>query len=441
MDLGWLIPVIITIMIYAFICYAIKANNFLPNTFSFMGPCLMIKTTRTGIFDKLSRWKRVLLVYGNIGVILTVICGVVITLLFVLTASLSLFVETKPISPQNLLLIPGINDYVPSTFAVWFAIIFAMLIHECGHGILSRVENIKVKSTGILALVIPIGAFVEPDEEDVEKASLGTKLRMFAAGITNNLVVGAVCLLILVLLLGLVIPGTSPYVYGVYAGYPADEAGVLPGTVIYAMDNTTVSSLADISAFLATTKVNQTITLYGEYKGSPQMYDVTLTSIPSNLSGTVLASGSDVGFIGVSFSEPSVITDTLDTMIFPSSLLGAAGSFLTFVALPFSSITGSAALSFLIVDTPDPAILSAPFAGFWEIIHLLYWCAWLNILLGIFNALPLGAFDGGQMLRESLRAWYIKHGKDERRAFTICRTISYVLVMMIVIPLIMPYLF
>jgi len=441
MDLGWLIPVIITIMIYAFICYAIKANNFLPNTFSFMGPCLMIKTTRTGIFDKLSRWKRVLLVYGNIGVILTVICGVVITLLFVLTASLSLFVETKPISPQNLLLIPGINDYVPSTFAVWFAIIFAMLIHECGHGILSRVENIKVKSTGILALVIPIGAFVEPDEEDVEKASLGTKLRMFAAGITNNLVVGAVCLLILVLLLGLVIPGTSPYVYGVYAGYPADEAGVLPGTVIYAMDNTTVSSLADISAFLATTKVNQTITLYGEYKGSSQMYDVTLTSIPSNLSGTVLASGSDVGFIGVSFSEPSVITDTLDTMIFPSSLLGAAGSFLTFVALPFSSITGSAALSFLIVDTPDPAILSAPFAGFWEIIHLLYWCAWLNILLGIFNALPLGAFDGGQMLRESLRAWYIKHGKDERRAFTICRTISYVLVMMIVIPLIMPYLF
>lgn len=441
MDLGWLIPVIITIMIYAFICYAIKANNFLPNTFSFMGPCLMIKTTHTGIFDKLSRWKRVLLVYGNIGVILTAICGVVITLLFVLTASLSLFVETKPISPQNLLLIPGINDYVPSTFAVWFAIIFAMLIHECGHGILSRVENIKVKSTGILALVIPIGAFVEPDEEDVEKASLGTKLRMFAAGITNNLVVGAVCLLILVLLLGLVIPGTSPYVYGVYAGYPADEAGVLPGTVIYAMDNTTVSSLADISAFLATTKVNQTITLYGEYKGSPQMYDVTLTSIPSNLSGTVLASGSDVGFIGVSFSEPSVITDTLDTMIYPSSLLGAAGSFLTFVALPFSSIIGTDVLSFLIVDTPDPAILAAPFAGFWEIIHLLYWCAWLNILLGIFNALPLGAFDGGQMLRESLRAWYIKHGKDERRAFTICRTISYVLVMMIVIPLIMPYLF
>ena len=152
MDFGWLIPVIIAIMIYALLCFAIKANNFLPNTFSFMGPCLMIKTTHTGIFDKLSRWKRLLIAYGNLGVILTVICGAVITLIFLLTAYLSLLVETEPIAPQNLLLIPGVNDYVPSTFAVWFAIIFAMIIHEFGHGILSRAENIKVKSTGILEI-------------------------------------------------------------------------------------------------------------------------------------------------------------------------------------------------------------------------------------------------------------------------------------------------
>jgi len=441
MDFGWLIPVIIAIMIYALLCFAIKANNFLPNTFSFMGPCLMIKTTHTGIFDKLSRWKRLLIAYGNLGVILTVICGAVITLIFVLTAYLSLLVETEPIAPQNLLLIPGVNDYVPSTFAVWFAIIFAMIIHEFGHGILSRAENIKVKSTGILALVIPIGAFVEPDEEDIEKSSLGTKLRMYAAGITNNLFVGVVCLIILVLLLGLVVPGTSPYVYGVYEGYPADEAGVLPGTVILALDNTTVSSLTDVSSFLAATKANQTITIHGEYEGTPHMYDVTLTSIPLNLSGSVLVSGSDAGFIGVSFSEPSALTNALDTLIYPKSPVGAVSSFLTFVVLPFSSITGTEALSFLIVDTPDPAILVPPFMGFWEIIHILYWCAWLNILLGIFNALPLGPFDGGQMLRETLRSWFIRRGKDEKTAFIICRSISYILAMLIIIPLVMPYLF
>ncbi len=440
MDLGWLIPVLTAVMIYACICCAILKYNILPKTFSFMGPCLMIKTTNTGIFDKLSRPKRLLIAYGNLGVILTVISSVVVTLLFVLTAFMSLIIETEPIAPQNLLLIPGINDYVPSTFAVWFALIFAMVIHEFGHGILSRVENIKVKYAGVLALVIPIGAFVEPDGEGIAKSSLGAKLRMYAAGITNNLLVGGICILCLILILGLVVPGTSPYVYGVYEGYPADEAGVMPGTIIFALDNTSVSSLADISAFLATTKPIQTITLHGEYRGTPQKYDVTLTSIPPDLAGNVLAPGSDAGFIGVSFSEPSTLTNALHTLMYPSSPVGAAGSLLTFVALPFSSISGSEALSFLIVDTSDQAILSAPFTGFWEIIHILYWCAWINILLGIFNALPLGPFDGGQMLRESLRSWFVKRGKDERTAFNICRSISYVLVMLIIIPLIVPYL-
>lgn len=441
MDFGWLIPVIIAVMIYAWICYAIKKYNILPNTFSFMGPCLMIKTTHTGIFDKLAGWKRLLIAYGNLGVILTVICGVVITLLFVFTALMSLFIHTEPIAPQNLLLIPGINEFVPSTFAVWFGLIFAIVIHEFGHGLLSRVENIKVKSTGILALVIPIGAFVEPDEEDVANSSLPTKLRLYAAGITNNLVVGGICILMLVLLLGLVVPGSSPYVYGIYQGYPAEEAGVLPGTIVFAVDNISVSSLSDISAILATTKVNQTINLRGEYRGTPQTYDITLTSIPPDLGGTLLASDSDSGFIGVSFSEPSAITKTLDTLMHPTSPLGAAGSLLTFIVIPFSSIAGTDVLSFLIVDAPDPAILQSPFAGFWEIIHILFWCAWVNILLGIFNALPIGPFDGGQMLRESLRAWFIRRGKDERVAFSICRSISYVLVLLIVIPLIMPYFF
>jgi len=48
--------------------------------------------------------------------------------------------------------------------------------------------------------------------------------------------------------------------------------------------------------------------------------------------------------------------------------------------------------------------------------------------------------NGGQMLRESLRSWFVSRGKDEKTAFTICRSISYVLVLLIVIPLIMPYL-
>ncbi|MDO5845028.1 MAG: site-2 protease family protein [Methanocorpusculum sp.] len=441
MEFGWLIPVIIAVMIYAVLYYWIKRYKILPNVFDFMGPCLMIKTNHTGIFDKLSRPKKLLIAYANVGIILTVICAVLITIVFILTAYLTMLVHPEPTAPQNLLLIPGVNEYVPSTFAVWFAIVFAMVIHECGHGILSRAEKIKVKSTGILALVIPIGAFVEPDEEDVENSPLKTKLRMFAAGITNNLFAGVVGVVILILLTGLIIPGASPYVYGVYNGYSAQEAGIQPGTVIYTLNDVPVYSLDDISKILSQTKAGDTLSLTGSYKGTPVSYDVTLSSIPLNISGSIIQSGEDAGFIGISFSEPSQIVSALNTVTHPTSVSGAVSSFLTFIILPFSSMTGFDLFSFLVVDNPNPEILSAPFTGFWEIIHILYWCSWLNILLGIFNALPIGFFDGGQMLRETLRAWFKKHGRDERRALQICSVVTYVLVLALIIPIVMPYFF
>lgn len=441
MDFDWLIPVITAIMIYACIYYAIKKYHFMPNVFDFMGPCIMIKTKHTGIFDKLSKPKKLLIAYADTGVILTAICAVCVTLLFVVTAYLTLIVHPEPTEVQNLLLIPGVNEYVPSTFAVWFSIVFAMVIHECGHGILSRAEDIKVKSAGLLTLVIPIGAFVEPDEKDVEAAPLRTKLRMFAAGITNNLFAGTICLVILILLLGMIVPGTSPYIYGIYDGYPAQDAGVPAGMAVTSIDGVNVKCIGDISDILNKTSPGQTVTISGTYKSKPCSYDITLTSIPSDKMTNVIQDTSGSGFAGISFSQPSMITDALYKITHPKTPINALSSFTSFIVLPFSSITGFNMLSFISADTPDSEILSAPFFGFWEIIHLLFWCAWLNILLGIFNALPAGIFDGGQMLRESMRAWFVKHGKDENTAFMICSTITYMLIVIIIIPILMPYLF
>ena len=94
----------------------------------------------------------------------------------------------------------------------------------------------------------------------------------------------------------------------------------------------------------------------------------------------------------------------------------------------------------LVTVTPDPAFLAAPFDGFWEVIHVLYWCAWVNILLGTFNALPIGPLDGGQMLREGVKSFLTKRGKEEY-AQPICSMITNLLIVVIVIPIIMPYFF
>ncbi len=440
MELNWLIPVIIALMVYACIYYYLKSRKVLPHVIDYMGPCILIKTERVGFFDKLAHWKKLLFAYSSAGVILTILCGVVVTLLFIISGLLSLTVQTEPIPPQDLLLIPGLNSYVPSTFAVWFALVFAMVIHELGHGVISRVENMRVKSTGLLTLIIPIGAFVESEGEDVEKAPLGAKLRMFAAGITNNMVVGVVCLVLLAALLGMAIPGDHPYVYGVYSGYPAEEAGVPPGFIVMDIDGYPIYSLDDVTAALSQTKPGDVVTLTGEYKGEAQSYDITLAAIPDDLQSTITDADSGTGYLGISFSEPKMLTDALTTLTHPHSLSEAFGSIMAFLVLPFSSMMGMDVLGFIVADSPDPAILAAPFVGYWGLVHLLFWCAWLNILLGIFNALPLGGLDGGQMLRESLRSLCRRFGWKETRAYQVCGMVSYVLILIIVLQIVMPYL-
>lgn len=442
MEFGWVVPVIICVVVYALVCWALKRYQFHPETFAFMGPCLMIRTSRTGIFDLLARFRRTFLVYGTLGIVVVAVCGILMTAMILVTAYLTMLIQPDPspiIQPQNLLLIPGINDYVPSTFAVWFALVIAIVIHEFGHGLLSRVEKIRVKYTGILALVIPIGAFVEPDEKDIEQAPLATKLRMFAAGIMNNMVLGLICILALVALLGMVVPGTMPFVQGVYEGYPADMAGIQPGTVILAIDGVPVANTTDVGAILSGKTANQTISVLGEYKGDQQMYDVTLTSVPPDLAGSTIGTAS-AGYMGIFLGQPQQIADTLHAWTHPTTPMEAVVSALNFLVLPFSSITGGSQLSILVTDTPDPAYLSSPFEGFWDLVHVLYWCAWVNILLGTFNALPLGPLDGGQMLREGMKSLLSRRGK-EQYAQTICSLLTNLLIVVIIIPIIMPYFF
>ena len=71
-----------------------------------------------------------------------------------------------------------------------------LVVHEFGHGIISRVEGVRIKSIGVLLLAVLPGAFVEPDEEDIEKSKRISKLRIFAAGSIFNLSLAAVALLL-----------------------------------------------------------------------------------------------------------------------------------------------------------------------------------------------------------------------------------------------------
>ncbi len=109
---------------------------------------------------------------------------------------------------------PGYDIFVPIVFGV-IALIVTLFAHEFAHGVLARVYKMKLKSTGILTFgIMPIGAFVEPDDEDMKKHGTLEKMHVFAAGSFSNMIVSFIAVAAIIAMMA------SP-------SHFATEAGVL----------------------------------------------------------------------------------------------------------------------------------------------------------------------------------------------------------------------
>ncbi len=87
-------------------------------------------------------------------------------------------------------LLPGVN--LP-LFEGIIALVVIMLVHEGAHAVLARIGKIPVASSGVVLFgIIPIGAFVEPDEEKLAKADEVRQSRVLVAGCTANLMASIV---------------------------------------------------------------------------------------------------------------------------------------------------------------------------------------------------------------------------------------------------------
>lgn len=83
------------------------------------------------------------------------------------------------------LILPGIN--IPF-FEGIIALFIILLVHEGAHAILSIIGKIKINSSGIVLFgILPVGAFVEPDEKELFGKSKEIQNRIIVAGSAFNL--------------------------------------------------------------------------------------------------------------------------------------------------------------------------------------------------------------------------------------------------------------
>ncbi len=241
------------------------------------GPVLLIRTVRgLGLLERLSRIKRFWRAYADIGTVMMVIAMCFMFSLLIYSAYGMFMVKPEPTElhePRNWLLIPGLNRFIP--MCAWIGFLVAMIVHEFSHGILSVVERIKVKSMGILVMVVPIGAFTEPDEEqlfgkkerelrdgDKKVASSRARNRVLSAGVTSNFAVSIVAFLLFFAILFSIQPASDDvlYVYGVVNNSSAARYGIEQHSFITAIDGEAATSVDVLNdKLMAGTPVSLTV--------------------------------------------------------------------------------------------------------------------------------------------------------------------------------------
>lgn len=332
---------------------------------------------------------------------------------------------------QTYLLLPGLNPLIPIVYGI-IGIVVAVVIHEGTHGVIARRLKLPVKSTGVLfLLIIPIGAFVEIDEKEIQKARFRDSGRIMAGGPGSNIIVALIALALLLLIVGGLVPAhyNGVYVQTIISGSPADQLHsqhhLVAGDLITAVNDTSIGSVDQLSAYLNNTHPNQTLILSIEQAGQLNNYSITLAKYPDpNVTK---------GFIGIaqSFSSTDLVNiqHTYSSSFFKNPILylvvpgifPQAGS-----VVPFSSQLAG--------------LYSSPSLGaaWYPLAMTMFWIWFINVNLAFFNAIPLYPLDGGQALLNFLSHFGRKG--IELRAKSITTVISLLMFALILSFLFLPRL-
>ena len=301
------------LLYWMFVSYLNRKGILERHNITSYGPLLMIRTTKgLKLLDKLAVPKRAWRLFADVGIRMMFI-GMLAMLLVVIVSDIGMLSSvanntmpepSKFNEARNIFLIPGVNEFIPFTWGL-IALVVTLVVHEFSHAILCRVENIRVKSMGILLALVPVGGFAEPDEkelfgtEDPSKSDENTavitskaatrqqRARILAAGVMANFVVA---LLAFSLFFGPVLGAIAPIgnVMITDAQGEAADAGLGPQMIITQINGRPVDNIVEMLEYLDTIPAGETVKVQASKDMVTSTYDIKVGSAEEAVAGVLI---------------------------------------------------------------------------------------------------------------------------------------------------------
>ena len=389
------------------------------------GVILMVRSKRgLKLLDKTVKPRSFWRFYGEVSLWVCVFSMLMVGLLMIIAFITALITppETAP-SASELVAIPGLNPVIPLGWGA-LAFIVALVIHEFGHGLQARAHGMRIRSFGLLQLgPLPLGAFAEPQYEELTTAPSKERMRMFAAGPATNIFAAVICLMFLGGLAGqFVAEDSGVHVRGIVQDEGAYDAGLQPWDTIQFIDEEPVANVDAFYDVMAGYSANDSISITVMHRDG-QIETVNATLSDKYEYYTDLGwSSSDLETLGIERGDPflgveglSGSTAGIDRLAGPLSPRWEGNIMQKSIMVPFHT------LSMMIVPFELQGVAMHPFEesllqaddnsfaktlgtdGLLFLVNLFFWLLWVNILLGFTNLIPMVPFDGGHMFKDMLR--------------------------------------
>ena len=376
------------------------------------------------------------------------------------TSEIAKTIKAPPIAP----LIPyfpklfGLQSFFPPFYFVYFliAIVIVATVHEFSHGIFARRFGVRIKSTGFVFLkYFPalFGAFVEQDDEQMKKSKKFEQMSILSAGVFANVLVA---ILFYIILFGFFtftfIPVGVQFDSYAYSSVNADEIASVNDILVNSYQEVISNAKEDTNVIL--TKDNQSYVASKEmliaqesikenimlYYNSPavthklqriitEINKVRVTSFGKMQEEFENYSPGDKIIIKTTdgeneFSDEITLGEHPDKKGKPWLGIGFSDNSQGKISRKILSLVPSYKKPFVYYKPKNDFTLFAK--------DLLWWIFIINVLVALFNMLPLGILDGGRFFYLSILG-ITKSEKTATRSFKFLTFLILFLIMLLII--------